>query len=380
MPEKIVIIDDEPIALKQLRRIFEKEGHQVSAYSDPLRALQQIEESPCDLVISDIKMPSMSGLDLMVRVKALFPDIEVILITGHASLDGAVEATKEGAFHYLQKPFTPDQLRKLAGEALERRRVRLTAAEASESNIKGIPVIIGKSSRIREVVAVIDQVAPTDCNVMISGESGTGKELAARAIHAGSPRAKKPFIAFNCGAFSEALLDNELFGHEKGAYTGADSDSRGLLEAADGGTLFLDEIGEMPHAMQVKLLRVLQEGELIRVGGRKTVPVNVRVVSATAKDIKVEVREGAFRKDSVLPHQCGQYPHAAAEGAPGGYSAAGLSCVKPHQGPQRPENRCDFRPGHGIAGQLRLSRKCPGIGEYPGARGGGQPGRRHPGL
>ena len=299
MTPQIVIIDDEPITLKQLRRILEKEGYQVSAFSNPQRALKHIEETPCHLVISDVRMPTMDGLELMTRIKARFPDTEVILITGYASVDAAVEATKEGAFYYLEKPFTPDQVRERVKQAMKLCCARKSVSEFASASPRDskVPVIIGESSKIREVVSIIQQIAPTDCNVMITGDSGSGKELVARAIHAASKRATGPFLAFNCGALSESLIDNELFGHEKGAFTGAESRSTGLLEAASGGTLFLDEIGEMPHAMQVKLLRVIQEGELIRVGGSRPIPIDVRIVSATAVDVKAAVTGGAFRKD-----------------------------------------------------------------------------------
>ncbi|MEW6077459.1 MAG: sigma-54 dependent transcriptional regulator [Thermodesulfobacteriota bacterium] len=299
MTPSLVIIDDEPITLKQLRRILEKEGYAVSAFSNPQRAIEHIETSSCDLVISDVRMPTMSGLELMTRIKARFPAVEVILITGFASLDGAVEATREGAFHYLEKPFTPDRVRERVKAALQVCRSR-QAATAGDSPARGksrMPVIIGESARIREVVSIIQQIGPTDCNVMITGDSGSGKELVARSIHAASRRADGPFLAFNCGALNESLLENELFGHEKGAFTGAESRGIGLLEAASGGTLLLDEIGEMPHTMQIKLLRVLQEGELLRVGGSKPVSVDVRIVSATAVDIKAAVDAGTFRKD-----------------------------------------------------------------------------------
>ena len=296
MIPRVVVIDDEPITLKQLRRILEKEGCQVSTFSNPQRALEDLETAVCDLVISDVRMPTMNGMELMSRIKARYPAVEVILITGYASLDGAVEATREGAFYYLEKPFTPDGVRKRVRQALAANHTR-QAAEAYGSGKAKSPVIIGESPKIREVVSIIHQIAPTDCNVMITGDSGSGKELVARAIHAASSRADGPFLAFNCGALNESLLENELFGHEKGAFTGAESRSTGLLEAASGGTLFLDEIGEMPHAMQVKLLRVLQEGELLRVGGTQPVKVDVRIVSATAVDVKAAVDGGAFRKD-----------------------------------------------------------------------------------
>jgi DNA-binding NtrC family response regulator len=298
MTHRIVIIDDEPITLKRLRRSLEKEGYRIAAFSSPQRALKHLEGAACDLVISDIQMPGMSGLDLMAKVRGGNPQTEFILITGYASFDGAVEATKEGAFHYLAKPFTPDQLRRRVAQALSQ--VRLKAAsrkEAAAAAAPLLPVIIGKSNQIRQIDALIRQVAPSDISVLITGESGTGKELVARSVHALSNRARGPFVAFNCGALTETLIDNELFGHEKGAYTGAEESAPGLIEMADGGTLFLDEIGEIPHAMQVKLLRVLQEKELIRVGGRTPIPLDVRFVSATSKDLKASMENGALRSD-----------------------------------------------------------------------------------
>ncbi len=295
MNDHVVIVDDDPITLKQLRRILENQGYRVSAFSTPQRVLQHLEKTPCDLLISDVKMPAMSGMDLMTQVRGRFPAVEVILVSGYATLDGAVAATKEGAFHYLAKPFTPEQLRQRVQEALAHGKARRMAAG------QGLPpLLIGASAAMRRVEALVRQVAAADCTVMITGASGTGKELVARALHALSPRAAKPFVAFNCGALTETLIANELFGHEKGAFTGADRCSPGLLEMADGGTLFLDEVGEMPLAMQVKLLRVLQEKEVIRVGGTRPIPLDVRIVSATAKDLKAAVESGALRDDFLF--------------------------------------------------------------------------------
>jgi len=298
MPTTIVIIDDELLALKRLRSILEKQGYRVAAFTSPLRALKYLEEGPCDLVISDVKMPGMSGFDLMTRVHNQYPQVEFILVTGYASIDDAVQATKEGAFHYLAKPFTPDQLRERVAEALDQ--CRLKGACRSSSNAKPAgspPLMVGESAQIRHVMELVNQIAPADCNVLVTGDSGTGKELVARSVHAMSPRAAGPFVAFNCGSLTETLIANELFGHEKGAYTGADVSRAGLLENANGGTLFMDEIGEIPHAMQVKLLRVLQEKEVIRVGGTRPIPLDVRIVSATAKDLKAAVDSGAMRSD-----------------------------------------------------------------------------------
>ncbi len=298
MTHSIVLIDDEPITLKRLRRILEKEGYRIASFSSPQRALKHLENAACDLVVSDIQMPGMSGLDLMIKVRGRLPEIEFILITGYASFDGAVEATKEGAFHYLAKPFTPEQLRQRVAQALSRVDTRAAARMVAENTSQPVlPVIIGKSHKIRQVDALVRQVAPSQINVLITGESGTGKELVARSVHALSRRVRGPFVAFNCGALTETLIDNELFGHEQGAYTGAEKSSPGLLEMANGGTLFLDEIGVIPHAMQIKLLRVLQEKELIRVGGRTPIPLDVRFVSATSKDLKAAVADGSIRSD-----------------------------------------------------------------------------------
>jgi len=295
---RVIVVDDEAIVLKNLRRILEKSGHTVSTCINPVKALEQIGNESYDIVISDVKMPYMDGLSFLSRVKSIAPEIEVILITGYASLDGAIEATKHGAYHYLSKPFTPDQIRKKVKSALKEKVLRNEGRETKKSISHPIePVIIGKSPAILRIKEIIHQIAPADCNVLISGESGTGKELAARLIHTASDRRDSPFVAFNCAAFNEELIDNELFGHEKDAYTGATSQKKGLLETADGGTVFLDEIGDMPLSMQIKLLRVIQEREILRVGGTIPIPIDVRIIAATAKDLKAAADEGDFRYD-----------------------------------------------------------------------------------
>jgi DNA-binding NtrC family response regulator len=306
---QIMVVDDDPIALKNLRRILEKAGHHVSTFNNPLRALKRLEQMPCDIIITDLKMPYLDGLSLLNKAKILAPSVEVILVTGFASLDSAITATREGAFYYLAKPYSPEQVCMLVEQGLEQKFLKEESvnSKAEEKTMPGsFPVIIGRSPKIM-------YVQESGSNVMITGESGTGKELAARAIHAQSLRADGPFVAFNCGAFTEELIANELFGHEKEAFTGAISSRQGLLEMANQGTLFLDEIGDMPFSMQIKLLRVIQEREFFRVGGTRAVPLDVRIIAATAKDLKAVVSEGMFRQDLyfrlnvvniVLPRLC----------------------------------------------------------------------------
>ncbi len=296
----IIVVDDDQIALKNLRRILEKDGHSVSTFSNPVRALEKLEDRPCDLIVTDLMMPYLDGISLLNRAKLLSPSIEVILVTGYASLDSAIKATRQGAFYYLEKPYTPKRVRVLVEQALEQKFLKEENANhrMEKPEFSGIcPVIIGKSPKIIHVEETIRQIAPSDSNVLIIGETGTGKELAARAIHAQSLRAQGLFVAFNCGAFSEDLIANELFGHEKEAFTGAASRKQGLLEMANGGTVFLDEIGDMPLSMQTKLLRVIQEREFFRVGGARPIPLDIRIIAATAKDLKSAMTEGVFRQD-----------------------------------------------------------------------------------
>jgi len=295
---RVMVIDDDPLTLKNLRRILEGVGHKVSTFSNPLRALKRLEEASYDLIISDIRMPDLDGFALLQQAKRIARDIEVVFITGYSSMDGAVDATKQGSYHYLAKPFTPEKIRSLVNCALREKSLREEGiSQFQRDRGSQIPVMIGESPKIVRVKEVIRQIAPTECNVLITGESGTGKELVARAIHAQSNRREGPFVAFNCGAFSDELISNELFGHEREAFTGAISLKKGLLETANGGTIFLDEIADMPNSMQSKLLRVIQERELIRVGGTQPTALDVRIVTATAKDLKNTMADGVFRQD-----------------------------------------------------------------------------------
>jgi DNA-binding NtrC family response regulator len=296
---RVLVVDDDKVALKTMCRILTKEGHDVTGAGGGARAVSLLAESRFDLVITDLVMNEINGLDLLSRVKRKDPEAEVIVITGHASIATAIEAIKGGAYHYVEKPVRPDEVRHLAARALERIALRRRVRELEEraTNEPARPRLVGESRQIEEVVRLIEQVAPADCNVLVTGESGTGKELVASLIHHRSRRREARFLAINCGAFAEGLLANELFGHEREAFTGASRARAGLLESASGGTLFLDEVGDMPLSMQAKLLRALEEHEVIRVGGTRTIPIDVRVIAATNQDLNRATDAGLFRRD-----------------------------------------------------------------------------------
>jgi DNA-binding NtrC family response regulator len=300
-PEKIrlAVIDDEPIVCQRLRQIFRKGPFEIETFGEGEAALRRMAEQPFHLVLSDIRLPDRDGLEVLKQIKKDFPRTQVILITGYATLDQAVEAVKTGAFYYLAKPFTPDQVSAIVHRAVEHLQIsgenqRLREDLAKNHSFDGI---VGISAQRKELLQAISKVSRIDCNVLIQGESGTGKELVARSIHHHSQRQEYPFVDLNCGGFSEDLIANELFGHEKGAFTGADSTKIGLMEAAQGGTLFLDEIEEMPLSMQVKLLRVIQERKLFRLGGTKPISLDIRLISATNRELEKEIKEGRFRED-----------------------------------------------------------------------------------
>jgi DNA-binding NtrC family response regulator len=296
---RILIVDDEQIALKNLEHIMKREGYEVMGTQSGVNALRLLEDKIFDVVITDLKMEKVDGMQILKRCKELYPDTEVIMITGYATLQSAIEAMKKGAYDYIAKPFKLDEVRKVVSEAVEKVRLKNENRELREQieTYQGKVKIITQDANMQRLLDITRQVAPTDCNVVISGESGTGKELFARYIHLQSKRADGPFFAINCGAFAEELLSNELFGHEKGAFTGATAMKRGLIEMASGGTLFLDEITEMPQSMQVKLLRVIQEKEVLRVGGTESVKIDVRFIAATNRNIQDAIKEGIFRQD-----------------------------------------------------------------------------------
>jgi DNA-binding NtrC family response regulator len=298
MTARLLIVDDEKIALRNLEHMLRKEGYDITATQSGGHALELIDAQPFDLVLTDLKMDKVDGMQLLRRCKERHPDIEVIMITGFATLESAVAAMKEGAFHYIAKPFRLDEVRQTVAEALEKIRLKREnrALRAQLDAIEGHTRIVTRDGGMQKLLDTARQVAHTGCNVLITGESGTGKELFARYLHEHSDRPNGPFVAINCGAFNEELLANELFGHEKGAFTGAVGKS-GLLVAAHGGTLFLDEVTEMSPGMQVKLLRVVQEKEVLPVGSTRPVKVDVRFIAASNRNMKDWVAEGRFRQD-----------------------------------------------------------------------------------
>ena len=306
---RILVADDEPGLREFVTDALELDGHTVVAAKDGREAAKLLDERGFDLVITDLKMPGMTGIELLRKVRAEQPEVEVIVMTAHGTVDNAVEAMKLGAFEYLQKPLSgPDELRLLAQRALERRglRDRVDGAERRTGAQTTGPQLTYGDPAMAPVVDAIDKVARTHATVLLLGESGTGKEVAAHAIHLRSPRATGPFMAINCAALSETLLESELFGHEKGAFTGATERQRGRLELAEGGTFFLDEIGEMKLELQAKLLRVLQEKRYERIGGARTLEADVRWIAATNRDLRAMIETGAFRED--LYHRLAVFP------------------------------------------------------------------------
>jgi len=293
----ILVVDDEQLALKHLARILRKKGHEVTPCAEAERALALLEDRSFDIVLTDLVLGAHDGLEILARAKEQSPATEVIIITGYASVPSAIEATKLGAFHYLQKPIRPAEVLHVVQQAVTKLSLVGRIRELEGRTASGFPSIVGCSASMVAIKKLIRQIEESDSNVLISGESGTGKELIARAIHATSPRRTQRFLAFNCASFTEELLANELFGHEKDAFTGATSARAGLLESAHRGSVFFDEVGDMSPAMQAKLLRVVQERELIRVGGTQPVPVDIRIIAATNKDLKKLCAGGLFRQD-----------------------------------------------------------------------------------
>jgi DNA-binding NtrC family response regulator len=312
---KLLIVDDEQGMRQLLSIVFGREGHEVRTAENGRRGLEMLREERADLIISDVKMPDMGGIELLRAARELLPDVVVVMMTAFATVDTAREAFKLGADDFITKPFDIDELKLIVAKALERLTLKKeveTLKIEKEALIKeqrergSLGNIIGHSEKMQAVYQMIETVAEVQSTILVTGESGTGKELVARAIHDLSPRAERPFVSINCGAFTETLLESELFGYVRGAFTGANTNRKGLFEAANRGTIFLDEIGEMSPAMQVKLLRVLQERKVRPVGAHEELDIDTRVIAATNRDLSMMVKDGQFREDlfyrvSVIP-------------------------------------------------------------------------------
>ncbi len=298
---RILIIDDENSILDSLRILFKGEGFEVETATNGRLGLEALERQRPDLVLTDVKMPGAGGIDVLNRARELDPELPVLLMTAQASLQSAMQAVNAGAYYYIQKPFSNDELLAICRRAAESRALKVENRALKKEIRKGKQMLlerpVGKSKTLVELLTLTETVAPTDSTVLVTGESGTGKEVLARYIHTLSGRSEGPFLSINCGALPESLLESELFGHVKGSFTGAVRDKEGLLVAAGRGTFFLDEIGEMPPSLQVKLLRAIQEREVIPVGATESVPVDVRIIAATNRDLEDEIRKGAFRSD-----------------------------------------------------------------------------------
>ncbi len=289
------IVDDDKSIRWVLEKAFNKAGFSPRCFEDPTQSLAELDDEQPDIIISDIRMQKMDGISLLEKLKQCIPDIPVIIMTAYPDLELAVSAFREGAFEYLSKPFDVDEVVDLAERVLQEKQQGLTASESMSAN--DVSGIIGSSAAMQEVFRAIARLSSSDLSVLITGESGTGKELVAKALHLHSPRAERSFIALNTAAIPRELLESELFGHEKGAFTGASGRRTGRFEQADTGTLFLDEIGDMPADLQTRLLRVLADGEFYRVGGHTLIKVDVRIIAATHQDIERRVKEGLFRED-----------------------------------------------------------------------------------
>jgi DNA-binding NtrC family response regulator len=298
-PITVLVVDDEELLARSCKQILTSEGYQVSSEVRGRSALDLIRRTRPDIVLTDLMLPDMDGMSLLREAKTIVPDSLIIMITGFATVDSSVEAIQAGAYDYIPKPFTATQLRILIGRAAQQ--VRLARDNALlRDQLKrqhSFDNIIGRSEPMQKVFSIVSRVAPTDASVFLSGESGSGKEVIARAIHSSSRRADRPFVAINCAALPDHLLESELFGHEKGSFTGAEGQHRGLMEGAAGGTFFLDEICDMSIELQAKLLRVIQERKIRRVGGEVEIPIDVRLIAATNQDPERAVRDGSFRQD-----------------------------------------------------------------------------------
>ena len=337
----ILVADDEKNIREGLREALALDGYDVVLAADGKEAWDAVSKGDIDLVITDLKMPHMSGEDLLRNISSQFPTVPVIILTGHGTIESAVQAMHDGAYDFLTKPVNLDRLSLMAKRALGNRELALQnrAMQEELERRSQFASIIGKSAEMKQVFEMVRQVAPSRSSVLITGESGSGKEMIAEALHYNSPRKDKPFIKVHCAALSETLLESELFGHEKGAFTGAIMRKRGRFELAHMGTLFLDEIGEINQNVQIKLLRVLEDKKFERVGGEETIEVDVRVIAATNRDLKAAIAERLLPGGPLLQAQRGQHPHPAAAGAQRGYPSPGRIVSQGVQPGKREEHR-----------------------------------------
>ena len=300
----ILIVDDEQSYRQLISLVFEESGHKIRTAKNGRQGIELLEEEPAEVIISDVRMPDMDGIGLLREARKIAPDVGVVLMTAFATVDTAREAFILGADDFIQKPFDVEELKLIVTKLLEKQTLidenrAFKRAQRERGSVKNI---IGTSDKMQAIFQMIETVAEVQSTVLVTGESGTGKELVARAIHDLSPRSEKPFISINCGAFTETLLESELFGYVKGAFTGANADRQGLFAASNHGTIFLDELGEMSTAMQVKLLRVLQERKVRPVGSHDEISIDSRVIAATNRDLKAMTEDGSFREDLFLSH------------------------------------------------------------------------------
>jgi len=298
-PERILVVDDEENMVHFLTKFLRAEGFEVEGAGTGEAALERLRTAPFELVLTDLKLPDADGIEILKAARELHAETVVVLITAYGTIESAIEAMRAGAYDYVTKPFRASEILQVVNKALERVRLRREVSQLRKAVEQrfGLANLVGKSAKMQEVYTQIEKVAGARGAVLIQGESGTGKELVAKALHFNSPRKAGPFVVIDCGAIPEALQESELFGHEKGAFTGAIATKKGLFEEAHGGTLFLDEVAELAPGLQAKLLRALQDGEIRRVGGTKTLHIDSRVIAATNRDLSAEVREGAFRED-----------------------------------------------------------------------------------
>ena len=298
-PIQVLVIDNDPAHAEAMAESLRSIGFECRVATSGRQGVEELERKTFEIVITDLKMPDVGGLEVLAKCKELQPDAEVVLVTGHGTIESAVEAMQRGAFNYLLKPLDLKQLRAVVENASRSQYLRRANVELQRRLDErfGFEGVIGNSPQMHDVVSRLQRIAPTDATVLIQGETGTGKELVAKAIHQNSPRKKRPFVPLNCAALSEHILESELFGHIRGAFTDASSDRQGKFEYADGGTLFLDEVGDMPIPTQIKLLRVLESGEITRVGSNEPLKVNVRILSATNRDLEQAISGGTFRED-----------------------------------------------------------------------------------